>query len=137
MTYAKGMRADKSREGLRMYQDNILVLFDYIRDAREDDVTAGGIIKPKTATKPEKHQAAWATVVMVGPGAHITEYSDHFGSKRAESAVFHEPECKAGDRVLVDMAAQGQAVTIDGLEHRIVRFHNVLAVEESDAEAAE
>lgn len=128
----KGIAAPKSLKGLKMYQDNVLVLMDYIRDARKEERTVGGIITPQTAKKPKRAEAVYATVVLAGPGAHITEYSDHAGSKRAESSVFHECPVKAGDRVLVDAANAGQPVPIDGLEHRIIRQHNVIGVVEED-----
>ncbi len=131
----KGIATEKSLEGLKMYQDNVLVLMDHIRDARKEE-TRGGIVIPQQAKRPGKAEAVYATVVLAGPGAHITGYEDHLGTKRALSTVFHECPVKPGDRVLVDSASAGQPVPIGGLEHRIIRQHNVIAVVEDEGEAA-
>lgn len=130
----KGIAMDKSLDGLRMFQDNVLVLMDHIRDARKEE-TRGGIVLPQTAKKPGKAEAVLATVILAGPGAHITEFADHFGSKRAGSTVFHECPVKPGDRVIVDSADAGQPITIDGLEHRIIRQHNIIGVIEEETAA--
>ncbi len=128
----KGIAAEKSLDGLRMYQDNVLVLMDYIRDARKEETSEGGIVLPQQAKKPGRAEAVYATVVQAGPGAHIMGVEDHYGVKRALSTTFHECPVKTGDRVVVDQAQAGQPLTIGGLEHRIIRQHNIIGVCEED-----
>lgn len=110
-------RADElSMPRVRMYQDNVLVLMDWIRDMRRERKTEGLLVLPGTE-KPGKGEEVWASVLAAGPGYH-------------EGKRFIPCEVKPGDRVLVDSADAGDAVLLDGLEHRIVRQHNLLCVSE-------
>jgi co-chaperonin GroES (HSP10) len=130
----KGIAAEKSLDGLKMYADNVLVLMDYHRDARKESTSEAGIVLPQQAKRPRLNEAVFATVVQAGPGAHVMGVEDNFGVKRALTTTFHACPVKAGDRVVVDQAVSGQPVTIGGVEHRIVRQHNIIGVvEEGDA----
>lgn len=118
--------------GFGLHRDNLLVLFDATRDARKDErVTEGGIIVPKTGDglRPNTHDVP-ATVVAIGPGCH-RRYIDPKGVEVDNPRVWLEPPCAVGDRVLVDVSEQGQRYDHNGLEHRIVRFHNIEAVLEA------
>ena len=110
---------------------NAIILYDFIRDARADnDRTDGGILIPKTTT-PQRDEACWATVVAAGPGSYLDKWiSQEAGSSRLGSSVFVESELKPGMRVLVQGPLCGDAVVIDGLEHRIVHDSVVIGVDE-------
>ena len=96
---------------LRLAGDNVLVLMDHHRNVR-DQRTAGGIYLPDQAG-PDGRTAVWATVMACGKG------------------TTREPmPCKPGDRVLVDSAAQGDVCHIAGVQHRIIRQDNVMAVDD-------
>jgi len=120
----------------RMYGDNVLVLMDWIRDKTRDVTTAGGILLPRSAD-PEPTDAVWATVVAAGPGMNLDKCFDcGCSASGVGSKVFQPVDVRPGDRVLVDKADQGEPLMHDGLEHRIIRAHNVLLVAESDGVAA-
>jgi co-chaperonin GroES (HSP10) len=98
-------------ERLRLAGDNILVLMDHHRDVREMR-TAGGLYVPQQA-RPGAAEAVWATVISCGRG------------------TLREPmPCKAGDRVLVDSAMQGDRYEIGGVECRVIRQANLMAVDD-------
>lgn len=124
-------KQELSASSIRMHADNVLVLMDWIRDARKEDRSSSGLLVLPGTKKPERGAAVYATVVAVGPGSYLDKWLDHErGSSVVGSKVFAKPEFAAGDRVLVDHADQGDGVIVDGLEHRIVRIHNILGVVE-------
>lgn len=100
-----------------MYGDNVLVVFDHHRQAREDVTTRGGIIIPQTARTPGRTASAMATVVRCRP-----RYYDRDARRELETPF------RAGDRVLVDCEDQGDRLLVGDVEHRIIKVHNVVAV---------
>ena len=77
-----------------------------IKITKNESKTAGGIIIPDTAQ--EKTQTA--VVVEVGPG-----------TEKEKTVV------KAGDKIMYDKYA-GTQLEIDGVEHLIIKFVDILAV---------
>jgi chaperonin GroES len=93
---------------IRPLQDRILV-----KRVDEESKTSGGIIIPDTAKeKPQEGK-----VVAVGPG------------KTLESGKLSEPNVKKGDRILFSKYA-GTEITVEGVEHIIIREDDVLAIYE-------
>jgi chaperonin GroES len=93
---------------IRPLQDRILV-----KRVDEESKTSGGIIIPDTAKeKPQEGK-----VVAVGPG------------KTLDSGKVSEPAVKRGDRVLFSKYA-GTEITVEGVEHIIIREDDVLAIYE-------
>lgn len=123
----------------RMWEDNVLVLMDWLADAREDRKTASGLLYvPHSARKPANDAAVEATVLAAAPGfweeSHI-EKRGRDGVHVKRKSHWRESSVKVGDRVLVDRADQGDVFILDdGREARIVRHHNLVGViEEEDA----
>ncbi len=91
---------------LRPLDDNII-----IKPAKAEEVTAGGIVLPDAAQeKPLKGE-----VVATGPGRLLKN------GKRLE------PSVKRGDNVLFGKYS-GSDVKIDGVEHKILREAEILAI---------
>lgn len=107
---------------LRPYHDNVLVLMDWIRDMRREDRSASGLLVLPGTKKPEGREGAWATVIEAGSG----KYLDEILSPRAGCNKLIPLSVEKGQRVLVDRADQGDQVLIEGVEHRIIREHNIL-----------
>jgi chaperonin GroES len=98
--------AKEKKASVRPLDDRVL-----IKPLEAEQKTAGGIVLPDTAKeKPQK-----GTVVAVGPGRILDDGS------RGEMSV------KAGDTVLFAKYS-GTEVTIDGVEHQIMRETDVLAI---------
>jgi chaperonin GroES len=91
---------------LRPLDDNIIV-----KPAKAEEVTAGGIVLPDAAQeKPLK-----GDVVATGPGRLLKN------GKRLE------PSVKRGDTVMFGKYS-GSDVKIDGVEHKILREAEILAI---------
>jgi chaperonin GroES len=91
---------------LRPLDDNIIV-----KPAKAEEVTAGGIVLPDAAQeKPLKGE-----VVATGPGRMLKN------GKRLE------PNVKRGDNVMFGKYS-GSDVKIDGVEHKILREAEILAI---------
>jgi chaperonin GroES len=91
---------------LRPLDDNIIV-----KPAKAEEVTAGGIVLPDAAQeKPLK-----GDVVATGPGRLLKN------GKRLEHSV------KRGDTVMFGKYS-GSDVKIDGVEHKILREAEILAI---------
>jgi co-chaperonin GroES (HSP10) len=117
----------------RMRSDNVLVLMDWIRDMRKEEKSASGLLVLPGTKKPDNREAVPALAVDVGPGSFIDKWLDRErGTSAVGSRVFLKPDFAAGDRVLIDKSWSGDAVMIDGLEHRIVRIDNVIGVIEGE-----
>lgn len=95
---------------LRMRNDNVLVLLDMHRDARnEERRLASGLYIPRTTEQPKSAVGGqWGTVINAGNSCEV----------------------RTGDRVLVESALVGDQIILDGLEHRICRESVVLGVGE-------
>ncbi|MCC6463956.1 MAG: co-chaperone GroES [Planctomycetes bacterium] len=91
---------------LRPLDDNVL-----IKPAEAEEKTAGGIVLPDSA----KEKPLRGTVVALGPGRTLKN------GKR------QEPSLKKGDVVLFGRYS-GSDIKIDGVEHKILREAEVLAV---------
>jgi len=91
---------------LKPLHDRVLV-----RRLEEEEVTKGGIIIPDTAKeKPMK-----GAVMSVGPG------------KTGDDGKKIKPAVKRGDLVLFNKYA-GTEISIDGVEHLVMREDDILAV---------
>ena len=82
-----------------------------IKRIESDTKTAGGIIIPEAA----KEKPMVGEVVAVGEGKHL------------DNGKLHALEVKAGDQVFFRKYA-GTEVTIEGVEHLIMREEEILAV---------
>ena len=91
---------------LRPLDDNIIVKPD-----EAEEKTAGGIVLPDTA----KEKPLRGTVVAVGPGRTLRS------GKRLE------PSVKKGDLVMFGKYS-GSDVKVDGVEHKILREAEILAI---------
>ncbi|MCD6204776.1 MAG: co-chaperone GroES [Candidatus Marinimicrobia bacterium] len=82
-----------------------------VKPSEAEEKTSGGIILPDTAKeKPQE-----GTIIAVGPG------------KVSESGAKVNMEVKVGDKVLYGKYS-GTEITIDGVEHLIMRESDILAV---------
>lgn len=82
-----------------------------VKSSEPEEKTSGGIILPDTAKeKPQE-----GTVIAVGPG------------KISENGTKVTMEVKVGDKILYGKYS-GTEVTIDGVEHLIMRESDILAV---------
>jgi len=91
---------------IKPLNDRVLVL-----RIEEEEKTAGGLIIPDTAKeKPQEGK-----VVAVGPG------------KTNENGERVPLEIKSNDRILFGKYA-GNEITIDGVEHLIMREDDILAI---------
>ena len=93
---------------IRPLQDRVLV-----RRVKEEEKTKGGIIIPDTA----KEKPVEGEVVAVGTG------------KVLEGGKVRPLDVKAGDRILFGKYA-GNEITVEGVEHLILREDEVLGVVE-------
>jgi chaperonin GroES len=93
---------------IRPLQDRILV-----RRVKEEEKTKGGIIIPDTA----KEKPVEGEIVAVGTG------------KVLEDGKVRPLDVKAGDRILFGKYA-GNEITVDGVEHLILREEEILGVVE-------
>ena len=93
---------------IRPLQDRILV-----RRVKEEEKSKGGIIIPDTA----KEKPVEGEIVAVGTG------------KVHEGGKVRPLDVKAGDRILFGKYA-GNEITVDGVEHLILREDEVLGVVE-------
>jgi chaperonin GroES len=93
---------------IRPLQDRILV-----RRVKEEEKTKGGIIIPDTA----KEKPVEGEIVAVGSG------------KVLEGGKIRPLDVKAGDRILFGKYA-GNEITVDGVEHLILREEEILGVVE-------
>jgi co-chaperonin GroES (HSP10) len=121
-------RADEVSARIAPYHDNVLVLMDWIRDMKREDRSASGLLVLPGTKKPTGNEGVWATVVEAGRGKWLDEIYPS-----TSNAVFLPLSVEKGHRVLVDRADQGDAVLIDGLEHRIIREHNILLALEEES----
>jgi len=91
---------------LRPLQDRVL-----IRPIERDTKSPGGIIIPDTA----KEKPVEGEVLAVGPGS------------RDEQGKLHEPDVRAGDRVLFGKWS-GSEVKIDGEDLMILKEADILGI---------
>jgi chaperonin GroES len=91
---------------IRPLQDRILV-----RRVKEEEKTKGGIIIPDTA----KEKPVEGEIVAVGTG------------KVLDDGKVRPLDVKAGDRILFGKYA-GNEITVDGVEHLILREDEVLGI---------
>lgn len=85
-----------------------------VKPLTQEEVTKSGILLPDTVEKEKKEEGE---VVAVGPG----RINDQ-GQRNA-------PEVKVGDRVLFGKYA-GEDVEVDGIEYKVLKEEDVLAVVE-------
>jgi chaperonin GroES len=93
---------------IRPLQDRILV-----RRVKEEEKTKGGIIIPDTA----KEKPVEGEIVAVGTG------------KVLDGGKVRPLDVKTGDRILFGKYA-GNEITVDGVEHLILREEEILGVVE-------
>lgn len=94
---------------IRPLQDRILV-----RRVQEEEKSKGGIIIPDTA----KEKPVEGEIVAVGTG------------KVLDNGKLRTLDVKAGDRILFGKYA-GNEITVDGIEHLILREEEILGVVEA------
>lgn len=119
---------DDNGRSVHVYMDNLLIR---MRHHEKGEVrTPGGIIVPEQARAPkDRTEAVEATVVATGPGWHPGYRCPSCGVVGVtERTRFEESPVSAGDRVLVEDKDQGDVVMIGGVEHRLIRTAQVLAV---------
>lgn len=112
----------------RPLKDNVLVRIDAAKDEAARDMLAPGslLVMPDTTSR-RPIDGAWATVIAV---------PETLESYRRSCAKCERPfdryadQIAVGDRVILDSDKAGDAVIIDGVEHRIVRMAEILGVEE-------
>ena len=85
-----------------------------VKPVEEDEVTAGGIVLPDTA----KEKPVRGTVEAVGPG------------KLMDNGDRSSPSVSVGEVVIFGKYG-GMEVKIDGVEYKILREDDILAVVES------
>lgn len=85
-----------------------------VKPLTQEEVTKSGIVLPDTVEKEKKEQGE---VVAVGPG------------RLNEKGIRNAPEVKVGDRVLFGKYA-GEDAEIDGVEYKVLKEEDVLAVVE-------
>jgi chaperonin GroES len=92
---------------------NVRPLFDHILVQRlvEADKTSGGLFIPDSA----KEKPMEARVIAVGTG------------KRLDNGTIQAPSVAVGDKILLAKYT-GSEVTLDGVDHLILRDDDVLAV---------
>lgn len=106
---------------VKPWAENVLVLFDVHNPESPEHPsnrrTPGGLHIPEQVTTTEI-EGVTATVIDAGPG-HWAQYNPR---------AWLPNQVKAGMRVVVDTKVAGDVVMIGGVEHRMVREHDVLAV---------
>lgn len=122
---------DNGRE-VEVYSDNVLVLMKHHEPGEVR--SAGGIYIPQQARSP-KHRAEGveATVIAAGPGWYPGSRCACGQANVTECGVFEPSGVTKGDRVVVESKDIGDVVTIGGVEHRMIRASQILAVVESEA----
>lgn len=112
----------------RPLKDNVLVRIDAAKDEAARDMLAPGslLVMPDTTSR-RPIDAAWATVVAVPVELH--SYRRHC-NKCERPFDRYDDEIAVGERVILDSDKAGDAVLIDGVEHRIVRVAEILGVAE-------
>lgn len=117
------------------HAENVLVLFDHHNPSHpshpSNRKTAGGLFVPESVAAADPVEVVMATVIAAGPG--------HYDAK--ERFIPMDPGIVPGARVVIEgkraaAILSGQPYFIDGIEHRIVREHDIGGVLEED-EAAE
>ena len=93
---------------IRPLEDRIL-----IKPCEVEEVTPGGILLPQSSQDPE--QVTTGVVIATGPG------------KWHETGYLVAPDVKPDDKVLFRPWG-GTEVTVDGVVHRLLQSHEVLAV---------
>lgn len=117
-----------------MYGDNVLVRIEREQWLRPD---GRAIVLPDTAQNPEAHETLVGVVVSAGPGYYpdVRAKPDrprepNEKSPRLSCDTLIPTEVKQGERVLIDGRLAGERVYLDGVEHRVVREAEILAVVE-------
>lgn len=105
--------------------DNVLVRLDA---AKEEPAWAGSLLVLPDNTKRRPIDGAWGTVVAVPDELH--SFRRHC-EKCSRPHDEYDDRIEVGSRVILDSETAGDAVLIDGAEHRIVRVAEILAVEDT------
>lgn len=111
---------------IRPHAENVLVLFDHHDPSSpahpSNRRTAGGLVVPESVAAAEPVETVTATVVAAGPG-HFDAYGRW---------IPMDPGLRPGARVIIEGTTaaihSGQAVHVDGVEHRMVREKDIGAV---------
>jgi co-chaperonin GroES (HSP10) len=118
---------------LRPKADNVLVRMDMHANRTVEEVTAGGIILPKSR-EVASNEGAIATVVAAGPGYHPDKWLGHEKGTAPVGVVGFipmDPDIKPGARVVLISPHTGDRVYDDEREeYRMVRAENIMAVVE-------
>jgi len=115
--------------------DNVLVRFDMHAARQRDELTPGGIWKPRNRNAQSRREATPAVVYAAGPGHYWDRWLGHDkgGSAPVGVSTFvpMSEHIKPGAKVLIDDPTTGERVYSDEFEEfRVVKAHNILAVVE-------
>jgi chaperonin GroES len=99
----------------------VVPILDHIvlKAVEQEEVTASGIVIPDSAKEKPQH----GHVVAVGPG------------KMNEAGTIELIDVAPGDRILYQKYT-GQEITVDKQDYIVIRFQDVLAKLEEDADGA-
>lgn len=121
-----------SAHEFRPTQDNVLVRLERQQWLREGH---SPIVLPDTARAPEANETLVGTVVAVGPGYYpdVRLKPERPSEPTEKSPVVSRrtlvrTTVQPGERVLLDGRLAGEQVWLDGVEHRVVREAEILAV---------
>lgn len=116
----------------RAWEDNVLVLMDYLAEPRKERRTKGGLFIPRSADRPGQDEAVPAVVLACAERWFETSHLERRGTDGVmvkRRGAWRYSDVKRGDRVLVDKAYQGDVYELpDGREGRIVRQFNLIGL---------
>ena len=109
-------------ERIRPRNDNVL-----IRWANTPETTPSGLVALPANDNSRDIDGRLAVVVAVGEGPSYTTYCNKCCMPRHP----HKMQVQVGDKVIADGRKVGELLYVNGLEHRMVRENELLAVVES------
>jgi co-chaperonin GroES (HSP10) len=111
-------------ESVRCRNDSVL-----IRWAELPDTTPSGLVALPKLDCARDIDGRLAVVVAAGPGPSYTSKCPTCEKPRGP---LFQMDVKPGDKVIADGRMVGELLYIDGVEHRMVRLAELLAVVEDD-----
>lgn len=107
-----------SAERIRCRNDSVLIRWE-----EGPEMTAGGIVIPRN-TRTKAIEGRIGIVVSCGPGPSYSSKCPTCEKPRSPYGM----EVNPGDRVIADGQQPGELVYVNGVEHRMVREAELLAV---------
>ncbi len=111
-----------SAEQVRCRNDNVLVRYEEL-----PETTASGLVALPRSDYAREIDGKAAVVVGVGDGPSYKSNCEKCGKPRYPFGMSVKP----GDRVIVDGKNRGERIWVNGIEHRLVREAELLAVLEN------